>query len=389
MFPKGAWFIIAGVLLLAHTVVQAEPYLKVWKDGVVYYHFTSWEPNRPRGAGKHPPKLRGEAWVQVPSARPKRPAAAPGATRGASEVKPAAVSCLSAAAPAPFIPETPEAAPAAKPYAAPGPMWAGSGFLMNWLTKLGCRSPLVLPASAGHPRMGRPQEVPAGPAPEPAVPEGWKNLLKYAQESPPALAQVLPGPAYSGDLGAFGYRFPVAGPFSFRDTWGEARSGGRMHRAVDIFALEGSPVYAITAGVIDSLATLPEAGISLFLRGQDGRGYGYMHLQSYAAGLAEGKAVRPGDLIGYVGRTGVVTSAAHLHFQVYADHRLCRDELLNPYGFLVQLCQGIGVTDLNRPKLARLENPGLRGKEIQVYRRPNSAALKGRKNSSVLVINNF
>ena len=89
------------------------------------------------------------------------------------------------------------------------------------------------------------------------------------------------------------------------------------------------------------------------------------------------------------------TSAAHLHLQVYADQRFCKDELLNPYGFLVQLCHGVGVTDLNQPQLARLENPEIRVKGIQVYRRPKSAALRGNvgqfsvKDSTITVIKNF
>ncbi len=120
-----------------------------------------------------------------------------------------------------------------------------------------------------------------------------------------------------------------------------------------------------------------------------------MHLQGYAPGLVEGKVVQTGELLGYVGRTGMTTSAAHLHLQVYADHRLCRDELLNPYGFLVQLCHGVGVTDLYQQQIARLEAPEIRVKGIQVSRRPNTAALRGRvdqfsvKDSSVLVIKNF
>ncbi|MCX5889416.1 MAG: M23 family metallopeptidase [Deltaproteobacteria bacterium] len=305
----------------------------------------------------------------------------------ASKVKPNAVSSLSDPALLPLRPETAEDLQVVNPYDAKSMILAGTDSLLRLLTKLGCRYPLALPAAAaGIQRLGRHAAVPADQAPQLVAPEGWKNLLEYAQQQPAELSQV----------GSFSYRFPVAGPFSFRNTWGDSRSGGRrIHQAVDIFAPEGSEVYAITTGVIASLATLPEAGITLFLQGQDGKGYGYMHLQGYAPGLVEGTVVQTGELLGYVGRTGMTTSAAHLHLQVYADHRLCRDELLNPYGFLVQLCHGIGVTDLDQQQFARIEEPEIRVKGIQVSRRPNSAALRGRvgqfsvKDSSVLVIKNF
>ena len=74
-----------------------------------------------------------------------------------------------------------------------------------------------------------------------------------------------------------------------------------------------------------------------------------MHLQGYAEGIVEGKTVQRGELIAYVGRTGIKESAAHLHLPVYPDHSFARGEFLDPYGLLVQLCNGQGVTDLGQP----------------------------------------
>ena len=386
---KGIWFIIAGVLLLGHTPALAEPYLRVCKNGVVYYYFINQEHSQPRKAGMNTLEPRGEAWIQVPSQRHKL---ATGLIRAGSQVKSEAISALSAPALMPVMPETAEKLQVDKPSDAKRMIFTGSDYLIRLLTRLGC---LALPTYAGLQQAGRHEDIPAVQAPKIVFPEGRKNLGKSTQEQIAALGRAQQGSACFKESGFLGYRFPVAGPFSFRDTWGESRSGERIHRAVDIFAPEGSEVYAITTGVIDTLATIQEAGITLFLRGQDGKGYGYMHLQGYAAGIAEGKVVRTGDLIGYVGRTGIQTSAAHLHFQVYADRRFCKDELLNPYAFLVQLCHGIGVTDLYQHKIARLEDPEIRVKGIKVYRRFNSGTLRegvgqySVKDSSVLVITNF
>lgn len=394
MLLKGVWCIITGVLLLGPIPALAEPYLRVCKNGVVYYYFASREPAQGRQTDRKAPKLRGEAWVQVssPQANPP-PSLVQAPSRAEFKVDLVTSSLPDSSESGQLMPETSD--DSIKPPDMRENIPGAGRYLIRLLTKLGYHHPPILPAHGARSGwLDWHKEISAFRGPL-TVPQSWLNLLKSAQEPPSELARGQLGSGRPIESGILGYSFPVASPFSFRDTWGDWRSWGRTHRAVDIFAREGTEVYAVTSGVIDTLATFPEAGITLLMRGQDGRGYGYMHLQGYAAGIVEGKAVRTGELLGYVGRTGLRESLAHLHFQVYADHHLCKESLLNPYGFLVQLCHGVGVTDLYQPKLARIEEPEIRGKRIAVYRRSGATALRSRgsqlsaKDSSILIIRNF
>ena len=133
---------------------------------------------------------------------------------------------------------------------------------------------------------------------------------------------------------------PVAGVRreELKDTYGAARSGGRAHKGVDIFAKQGTPVRAAAEGVIVKRDSNAVGGLSIYQRGTDARTvYYYAHLHGYRPGLKEGDLVRPGDVIGYVGSTGNVSGSPHLHFAVFTvtdPNRWWKGRDLNPYDLL-------------------------------------------------------
>jgi murein DD-endopeptidase MepM/ murein hydrolase activator NlpD len=114
---------------------------------------------------------------------------------------------------------------------------------------------------------------------------------------------------------------PVSGvtPEQLIDTFTQTREGGaRVHDAIDILAPRGTPVVAAAAGKVEKLFLSKPGGNTVYMRSRDGSLiYYYAHLDSYAAGLAEGQDLAAGALLGLVGSTGNANPAApHLHFAV-------------------------------------------------------------------------
>ena len=380
LFLRGVWLIIAGVLLLGHTPALAASYIKVWEKGVVYYYFPGRGQPQSRQAGIITParqRLRPGATLPQTQAfiqktdHPQnlRPRLIKAVTRMEANRHPQAPSPQGAPGLGQLRLGKANDLPAITSPAPQENIWIGPRYLGRLLGKIGYRSPLTsAAANPGSRRLDHDQALPPIQEIQVLVRNVCLNFLTYAQEQHPHLAQGKPGADRLAESNQLSYCFPVAPPYSFRDTWGDSRRGGRYHHAVDIFAWEGTPVYAITSGVIHTLASWPDAGISLLLRGQDGRGYGYMHLQGYAQGMVEGKTVAKGELIAYVGRTGIKQEPAHLHLQVYVDHRFSRDVLLNPYGLLVQLSNGQGVTDSMHPKIAQRRIPAVDAMDLRTVR---------------------
>ncbi len=93
----------------------------------------------------------------------------------------------------------------------------------------------------------------------------------------------------------------------------------RPHHGVDYAAPSGTPVYSIGDGVVVTKA-YQKGGGGNYLKIKHNSTYTtcYMHLKGYAPGIAQGVRVRQGQLIGYVGMTGVATGP-HLDFRVYKN----------------------------------------------------------------------
>jgi murein DD-endopeptidase MepM/ murein hydrolase activator NlpD len=141
---------------------------------------------------------------------------------------------------------------------------------------------------------------------------------------------------------AAGLLLPVQGisRAQLQDTFTDARSQGRSHDAIDIMAPAGTPVLAVADGSVEKLFTSVRGGLTIYQFEPSGRlAYYYAHLQRYADGLAQGQALRRGQVIGYVGSTGNASpEGPHLHFAIFVlgpERRWWEGQAINPYPVLM------------------------------------------------------
>ena len=88
----------------------------------------------------------------------------------------------------------------------------------------------------------------------------------------------------------------------------------RMHSGVDFRARSGTPIYAATDGVVNYAGRNGGYGNFVRLRHPGNLSTGYAHMSRIA--VRNGQAVRRGQVIGYVGSTGLSTGP-HLHYEMY------------------------------------------------------------------------
>ena len=140
----------------------------------------------------------------------------------------------------------------------------------------------------------------------------WQQLSLLQQELP--TANSLPSPLPEQHL---------------TDTWGAARSQGRSHEGIDIFAARGTPIRATTQGIVRKVGENTLGGRVVVVVGPGGAGLYYAHLEDYAD-FSPNDWVNAGDIIGYVGDSGNAKGTPpHVHYGIYIN-----GSAVNPYPLL-------------------------------------------------------
>ena len=94
----------------------------------------------------------------------------------------------------------------------------------------------------------------------------------------------------------------------------------RLHRGLDFAAPRGTPIYAAGSGTIVALGRNGDYGKYIRIRHRNGYETAYAHMNGYARRLKKGARVKQGQIIGYVGATGLATGP-HLHYEVLRHNK--------------------------------------------------------------------
>jgi murein DD-endopeptidase MepM/ murein hydrolase activator NlpD len=169
--------------------------------------------------------------------------------------------------------------------------------------------------------------------------------------APSDLVRTAP-PDVQATLSTKGFVFPVYGPATFGDSFGAPRPdiASGWHHGEDIFAPIGTPLLAITDGTVHSVGWNEIGGWRLWLRDGQGDEFYYAHLSAYSPLAVDGRHVRAGDVVGFLGDSGDADGGLpHLHFEIHPVGMLSLgyDGVVAPYPFLVawKRAQDVPFTD--------------------------------------------
>ena len=127
--------------------------------------------------------------------------------------------------------------------------------------------------------------------------ENGRSVRKFLMRSPVPNAQMTSG---------FGLRFhPILGY-------------SRPHTGVDWAAPIGTPILAAGSGTVLKAERSSSYGNHVEIQHANGYVTTYSHMTGFARGIADGVRVRQGQVVGYLGQTGLATGP-HLHYEVIVN----------------------------------------------------------------------
>jgi len=143
------------------------------------------------------------------------------------------------------------------------------------------------------------------------------------------------------DLHEHSFILPLGGDYTYRSTWGAARSYGgyRIHEGTDLFAHYGMSVRSAAYGIIEQMGWNRYGGWRVGIRDLNNVYHYYAHLSGFNKKLKVGDVVKPGDVIGWVGSSGYGKPGTqgkfppHLHYGMYRDNGLT-EWSFDPYPYL-------------------------------------------------------
>lgn len=149
---------------------------------------------------------------------------------------------------------------------------------------------------------------------------------------------------------------------ALRDTWHGARSEGRKHEGIDIFAKRGTPVVASTEGIVSQVGTNRLGGLVVWVTGPGGQRHYYAHLDRYAD-VEAGMRIEAGRVLGFVGNTGNAKGTPpHLHYGIYDV-----GGAINPYPLLraepAAVTAAKKAKELDQEQAAASDRPAASGRQ--------------------------
>ena len=126
----------------------------------------------------------------------------------------------------------------------------------------------------------------------------------------------------------------------------------RFHKGVDYAAPKGTPVYATEDGVVGRAGWRGNYGKLVTVKHSEHVETFYAHLSGFAPGIRPGVGVKKGDVIGYVGMTGLATGN-HLYYEVVVNN-----EHIDPLAADLNEQVNVLATAVDRPRNRLAERQG-------------------------------